>query len=252
MKFRILVSILTVFSLPLMGLTQSVGGAETETKKATTDAKAGKTADSKGKASDAKTTDAKAADAKTPEGKVTDGKAAEGKAGEAKEAAVETVKEPVRESKCLASEEIIRDLEAREKVLKEKETSIAEREKDIEAQKTALKEELTKLETTRAEIQGIRGKDLAEHEEKINKLIEAFESMSPKSAAAVISKVDEELAVTALSRLTTTKAGKILAVMDPVKSSHLSELIAFGNPKASKGKEKDSGESTQRAPASSR
>ena len=202
-------------------LAQSVGGAETESKKVAPQAEA--KAESK-------------ADAKT-------------------EAAVpaETVAKkeaPVREREgtCLASEEIIQDLETRENALKQKEVAISEREKELEAQKVALKDEMAKLEATRQEIQGIRGKEIAANEEKVNKLIETFESMSPKTAAAVISKVDEELAVTALSRLTTAKAGKILAAMDATKSSRLSEMMAFGNSK-NKGKEKENDESHQRAPA---
>lgn len=154
------------------------------------------------------------------------------------------------EDRCLASEEIIKDIEAREAAIKQKETQFAEREKEIEAQKVALKEEMAKLETMRAEIQGIRGRELAANEEKVNKLIETFEGMSPKSAAAVLAKVDEELAVTALSRLSTVKAGKILGQLDPVKSSQLSEMIAFGPNK--KGKEKANGESNQRAPAAAK
>lgn len=171
------------------------------------------------------------------------------------EKAVEPAKVASSESdnsgKCLASEEIIKDIEEREESVKQKETAISEREKDVEAQKIALKEEVAKLEAMRAEIQGVRGKEIAANEEKINKLIETFETMSPKAAAAVLAKVDEELAVTTLSRLSNVKAGKILSQLDPVKSSKLSEMIAFGPNK--KGKEKTSnGESNQRAPAAAK
>jgi flagellar motility protein MotE (MotC chaperone) len=156
------------------------------------------------------------------------------------------------QTNCLVSGELIQDLEVRELALKEREAAISEREKDIDAQKAAVKEELNKLEVARQEIQGVRGKELADREEKVNRLIETFETMSPKSAAQVIARVDEELATTALSRLSTAKAGKILSALDPNKSSRLSEMLAFG--KVSNRKEaKDvdsSNQQSNRSPAS--
>lgn len=150
---------------------------------------------------------------------------------------------------CLASEEVIADLELREQQLKSREAALREREKEIDSQQAAVKEEIGKLDSARAEVQGAHVKELAEREEKVNKLIETFESMSPKTAAAVIGGVDDELAVTALSRLTNVKAGKILGNLNPEKSSRLSEMMAYG--KAVSGKEKSRGES-ERAPASKR
>ncbi|MBS1958653.1 MAG: hypothetical protein JST80_04195 [Bdellovibrionales bacterium] len=165
---------------------------------------------------------------------------------EAKAAAIPTKK---LSSECLASEEIIQDVQSRENKLREREAAIADREKEIESQAKAVHEELAKLETIRAEIQGVHVKEIAEREEKVSKLIETFESMSPKAAAGVINGVDDELAVTALSRLSSVKSGKILSNLSPAKSSKLSELMAYGNKVVSK--EKASVES-DRAPASSK
>jgi flagellar motility protein MotE (MotC chaperone) len=158
-------------------------------------------------------------------------------------------KKKVGSDQCLASEEVIQDLEAREQKLKTREAALREREKELESQQAAIKEQVGKLDAYRAEVEGEHAKELAEREEKVNKLIETFESMSPKSAAGVIGGVDDELAVTALSRLTSTKAGKILANLKPDQSARLSEMMAYG--KASPGKEKTRGES-ERAPASKR
>lgn len=176
-----------------------------------------------------KNTDVKAADVKTTE--------------------TAPVAKPAKKvsSECLASEEIIQDIEAREQKINEREAQLVDREKEIEAQQKIVREELAKLEAVRAQIQGVNAQAMAEREEKVNKLIETFETMSPKAAAGVLGKVDDELAVTALSRLSTVKAGKILANLNPDKSSKLSELMAFGRA----GKEKARGESAERAPANS-
>ena len=159
-------------------------------------------------------------------------------------------------TECLASEELIKDLEEREQKLKDKEIALTEREKEVAEQTKAVKEEVAKLETNRVQLQGIHAKEMAEREEKVSKLIETFESMSPKTAAQVIAGLDDELAVTALSRLTSVKAGKILGNMNAAKSAKLSEMMAFGKTpiaaNVSTGKEKARGESTERAPASTR
>ena len=151
-------------------------------------------------------------------------------------------------SECLASEEVIKDLEQREKKIKQKEEAITEKEKELSAQQVAIKEEMNKLEARQGEIQTAKAKELAANEEKVAKLIETLETMSPKAAAGVIGGVDEELAVTALSRLTSVKAGKILSNLKNDKSSKLSELMAYG--RINTGKEKAHGESIERTPAS--
>jgi len=150
---------------------------------------------------------------------------------------------------CLASETVLRSLEAREQNLKAREEKLRERESELNSQQAALQEELGKLKAYEAETQGAHAKELADREEKVSKLIETFESMSPKAAAGVIAGVDEELAVTALSRLSSEKAGKILAKLNPEQSARLSERMAYGN--SIPGKEASHGAS-ERAPASQR
>ncbi len=164
----------------------------------------------------------------------------------------EEAKTPTRKisNECLASEEVIQDLEGREKKLKQREEALKEKEKDLAAQQSAVKEEMTKLEGKRAELQGVHQKEMAEREEQVAKLIETFEGMSPKAAALVMNGVDEELAVMSLGKLSASKAGKILSNLKPEKSARLSEMMAYG--KTQNGKENSRGESENRSPASKR
>jgi flagellar motility protein MotE (MotC chaperone) len=131
-------------------------------------------------------------------------------------------------SECLVSEEIVHDLELREKALAERESALKEKEKDLQAQAAAIKEEFSKLQGKKAEEQATRQKVLAAREEQVNKLIETFEGMSPKAAAQVLGGVEDELAVLALSRLSTLKAGKILGNLKSDQSARLSEMMAYG------------------------
>jgi flagellar motility protein MotE (MotC chaperone) len=131
-------------------------------------------------------------------------------------------------SECLVSEEIVHDLELREKALAERESALKEKEKDLQAQAAAIKEEFSKLQGKKTEEQATRQKVLAAREEQVNKLIETFEGMSPKAAAQVLGGVEDELAVLALSRLSTLKAGKILGNLKSDQSARLSEMMAYG------------------------
>ncbi len=135
---------------------------------------------------------------------------------------------PKRSGECLASEEIVQDIELREKKLLEREAALREKEKELQAQQVVIKEELGKLEGKRNEEQVARQKALAAREEQVNKLMETFEGMSPKAAAQVLGGVDDELAVMALGRLSTVKAGKVLGNLKADQSARLSELMAFG------------------------
>jgi hypothetical protein len=49
--------------------------------------------------------------------------------------------------------------------------------------------------------------------------------MSPKAASAMLSTLDDALAVSAISRMDTLKLAKVMNVMDPSRSSKLSELL---------------------------
>jgi flagellar motility protein MotE (MotC chaperone) len=135
---------------------------------------------------------------------------------------------PKRSGECLASEEIVQDIELREKKLLEREAALREKEKELQAQQSVIQEELGKLEGKRSEEQVARQKALAAREEQVNKLMETFEGMSPKAAAQVLGGVDDELAVMALGRLSTVKAGKVLGNLKADQSARLSELMAFG------------------------
>jgi len=66
----------------------------------------------------------------------------------------------------------------------------------------------------------------AENDEDTLGLIQMVESMKAKDAAAVLSEVNEDLAVRVLEGMTRTKAGKAMAEMTPVKAASLAEKMA--------------------------
>ena len=131
-----------------------------------------------------------------------------------------------KKSGCLTGEASVEDFQEMKRELAKKEQELKKREEEIVAKERAVDEELKKLETTRDEIKQAQVVGDSKNEEKISKIVETFESMSPKSASAIVATIDDRLAVEAMSRLSSAKLGKILAAMEPNKSSSLAEKLA--------------------------
>ena len=134
---------------------------------------------------------------------------------------------PVRKAGgCLTDEASVKDIQDMKRELAKREQELKHREEEIAAKEQALTEALKKIDATRDEIKQAQIVGDSKSEEKITKLVETFESMSPKAAAAIVGTIDERLAVEAMGRLSSAKLGKILAAMDPNKSGNLAEKLA--------------------------
>ncbi|OFZ78283.1 MAG: hypothetical protein A2583_02390 [Bdellovibrionales bacterium RIFOXYD1_FULL_53_11] len=127
---------------------------------------------------------------------------------------------------CMADPAVIDDIKKMRDDLDRRQKDLVSRESEIKAREKALDEELKKLDAIREEIAMARNAVKKENEEKVSKLVETFETMSPKSSSQLISSIDESLAVAAMSRMTTPKLAKIMNLMEPAKSSRLMEILA--------------------------
>ncbi len=133
---------------------------------------------------------------------------------------------PAKKGGCLTDEASIADVQELKKDLAKRDADLKKREEEIIAKESAVAEEMKKLDSIRDEIKQAQNLGDSKSEEKVGKLVETFESMSPKAAAAIVASVDERLAVEAMARLSSVKLGKILAAMDPAKSAPLAEKLA--------------------------
>lgn len=129
-------------------------------------------------------------------------------------------------SGCIASEAAIEDLKLQREKLEGREKELAAREAELKALEQAIKDELRKVEQARADIARADQLQKKENEEKVAKIVETVEAMSPKSASQLLGQLDDALAVTAMQRMSTAKLAKILNVMEPGRSSRLTELLA--------------------------
>jgi flagellar motility protein MotE (MotC chaperone) len=141
------------------------------------------------------------------------------------EAASETVIEKTPAG-CLADNATLQDLRRQKNELEASKKEMIAKEAELKAREQALNDEMKKLAEARDDIAKIDGSRKKENEAKIAKLVETVESMNPKAASALVASLDETLAVATMARLSTLKLAKMMNVMDPSRSTKLSELMA--------------------------
>lgn len=129
-------------------------------------------------------------------------------------------------SSCLVSETALEDLKKAKEEISLKTKEIAARELELKAREAAVSEEIKKLNEVRDSITKVDEANKKDHAERLDKLTETVFTMNPKSAAKLLSSLDDELAVSIISKMDTQKLAKIINLMNPEYSSHLSEMLA--------------------------
>lgn len=129
-------------------------------------------------------------------------------------------------SACITSPVAVEDLNQQREKLQAREKELAAKEAELKALEQAVNEEFKKLDQARSDIAKIEGLKKKENQEKVAKIVETLETMSPKPASALLSSLDEPLAVTAMEQMSTQKLAKIMNIMEAGRSSRLTELLA--------------------------
>ncbi len=147
-------------------------------------------------------------------------------------AAPKRVRKIVDPNACLTDPAAVEDIQKQKQELEERVRLLAKREAELVEKQKALEEELERLKGIRADIDKSDLLKKKENEEKVAKLMETMESMSPKAAALLLANVDENLAVTAMMQLPSGKLAKMMGLIEPAKASRLSEKLTGIAPKA--------------------
>jgi flagellar motility protein MotE (MotC chaperone) len=127
---------------------------------------------------------------------------------------------------CLSEPSVLADLQSQRERLVQRENDLASKESELKVREQAVAEQLKKLEEIRADIAKTQEFNKKDSEEKIAKVVDMIQNMSPKAAAKVINELDESLAVAAIDKMDTAKLSKIMNNLEPKKSSRLSEILA--------------------------
>jgi flagellar motility protein MotE (MotC chaperone) len=138
----------------------------------------------------------------------------------------EVEKENPKSTACLTSEVAFEDMKKNRAEIEAQKKEIAKKEADLKSREKILNEELKRLEELRDIVSKVQQVKKKEDSEKVAKLVETILTMSPKAAAKMIANLDDQLAVESMLQMDTVKLAKIMNLLDPKKSSQLSELMA--------------------------
>jgi flagellar motility protein MotE (MotC chaperone) len=127
---------------------------------------------------------------------------------------------------CITDPVVIEDLKARREELEIRERDLTAKETEMVAKARALDEEIKRLEEIREQIAKMEEAQAKNNEEKIAKVVETLEGMSPKNASQLFMQLDDGVAVTAMMRMTSQKVSKIMNQLDASRASKLTELLA--------------------------
>lgn len=119
-----------------------------------------------------------------------------------------------------------RMLEKKEQVLEDKENQLKKLESNLHLQREELVAKIKELEQMRADISNALKDKVDTDKGTVDKLVQVYANMTPKSAAKVLETMKEELAVKILKKMKKKNAAAILNVIKAKRAESLTELIA--------------------------
>lgn len=144
---------------------------------------------------------------------------------------------------CISDESLFVDLRQKRDELKKKEKTLMDREAELATREKVIQERLKQLDDMQKDLKKMKDVQDSKNEERVSKLVETLEKMSPKKSSEILSNVDDKLALQAMNRISTDKFAKIMNSMDPKRAAELSELLATGKMSKTKPEKKGGGES---------
>jgi flagellar motility protein MotE (MotC chaperone) len=111
------------------------------------------------------------------------------------------------------------ELNEREDRLKKEEERLKAVQKEVEGKIEKLNQMLSQLEESLKKLGEVRS-------ERMGHLVKTFEAMPPEEAAVRLSTIEKSLAVQIVFKMTSKKAGAVLASMDPKKVAEITEGVS--------------------------
>lgn len=116
-------------------------------------------------------------------------------------------------------------IEEQKAILDEKLNTLEERKKNLLNIEKSIEEKLSRLEQDVAFFEASKQKEKQLQLDRLEKLVNFYQKMSPKKAAPLFEKLDKDLAVSLLQQISDKKSTEILGLMDPQKSVELTEYF---------------------------
>lgn len=125
-----------------------------------------------------------------------------------------------------AQDDMVLFIEKKQKELKEKEESLIKEEERLKVIRKDIDERIEKYSKILAQIEDLLKKVEEVQDEKLDRLVKAYESMPPEEAADKLSALSEPMAIKIINKMKPKKAGAVMAYMDSKKVASLMEGMA--------------------------
>jgi len=122
--------------------------------------------------------------------------------------------------------ELLRGIEEQKRSLAAQEVALERRRTELEALQTDVDQKIETLKKLKAEFELQMAAEEKRHNERLKHLVGVYSNMKPQAAAAVMEKLDDEIAVQIFRQMRGRDAGKILANINPTRASRLSEMLS--------------------------
>ena len=161
-------------------------------------------------------------------------------------------------NRTIPNESTLDDIQRQREALETRKKELDVLDAELKGRAAAVDEQVKRLDQLREELNKTTASKLVENAEKVSRLVETFEKMSPKSAAPLIAGLEENLAVAVIAQISTDKLAKIMSAMDPQRSGRLTEKFAgvvrprLNSALSERGGEKNVGQNTNGTTASAR
>lgn len=114
-------------------------------------------------------------------------------------------------------------IEKKQRELKEKEASLIKEEERLKVIRKDIDERIEKYSKILVQLENLLKKAEEVQDEKLDRLVKAYESMPPEEAADKLSALSEPMAIKILNKMKPKKAGNVMANMDSKKVASLIE-----------------------------
>ncbi|WP_421787291.1 MotE family protein [Hyphobacterium sp.] len=125
-----------------------------------------------------------------------------------------------------SEQRILRSLRDRRAELDQRERELDTREQMLQAAELRIDERIAELRVLRDDIDTLLGTLSEQEEVELDRLVAIFNQMEPDAAAERIARLDGDMQVQIISRMTARQAGPIMAEMEIRDAANLSAMIA--------------------------
>ncbi len=121
---------------------------------------------------------------------------------------------------------LINLIESKRAELAEQEARLAQERRDLEALRKEINQRIAELKKVQNALSLLVKEEQTQRRKRILQLVKVLSNMRGPQAAAVVEKLDDQMAVEIISLMQSRKAGALMANLKPDQAARISELLA--------------------------